>query len=296
MGTAETWGEWLTFWSHRTLAAAAPAVPETMGRAVAVLCGSLAYYSFAGRRTVVAANQARALGLDCDDVRVRRSTHEAFRLYARYWFDTFQVGALGADALAARVEVHGLEHVDAALAHGRGCLVALPHLGNWDAVGRLLAIKGYRLAAVAENLRPPRLAALFRSHRERLGMRIVPLVGEHFTLREIERLLADNWLVALLSDRALSSRGVEVEMFGARRSIAVGPAMLSLSTGAPVLAAATYTAPNGWRLEVGPPLTAERHGDRRADVTALARVVAAALERAIAEHPADWHLFQPGWQ
>jgi lauroyl/myristoyl acyltransferase len=46
---------------------------------------------------------------------------------------------------------------------------------------------------------------------------------------------------------------------------------------------------------VSPPLVAERGGDRRADVAALARVVAAELERAIARRPADWHLFEPAW-
>lgn len=266
-----------------------------MGRAAAMLCGSLAYRCFGGRRAVVAANQARALGFDRDDARVRRSTHEAFRLYARYWFDAFHLGALDAEALGARIEMYGREHIDAALARGRGCLIAVPHLGNWDAGGRFLAVNGYRIAAVAEQLRPARLAALFHRHREALGLRIVPLDDPHTVRGEIERLLAENWIVALLADRALSSRGIAVEMFGARRAIAVGPALLSLATHAPLLVAAAHQSPTGWRIEVSPPLAAERCGDRRADVAALARLVAVGLERAIARRPADWHLFQPAW-
>ncbi len=295
MRAGETWAERVAFWSHRALAGIAPVVPETMGRAVATLCGSLHYRCSDGRRGAAAANQARVLGLARDDLRVRRSTHEAFRLYARYYFDTFHLSALDDDALAARVQVHGLEHVDAAVAGGKGCVLAVAHLGNGDAFLRFLAVAGYRIAAVVEVLRPPRLAALFRRYRERLGIRIVPLVDGHVTLHQIERLLADNWLVVLACDRSLSSRGVEVEMFGARRPIPVGPALLSLGTGAPLVVAATYTAPDGWRFELSPPLAAERCGDRRADVSALAQVLAAALERVIAEQPADWHLFEPGW-
>jgi KDO2-lipid IV(A) lauroyltransferase len=88
---------------------------------------------------------------------------------------------------------------------------------------------------------------------------------------------------------------VEVEMFGRIRRIPAGPALLSLSTGAPVMVTPVYTTPQGWRIVFGAPLAFDTTGDRRRDVTALSRLIAAAFERAIAAAPQDWHMFQPGW-
>src|SRR6185503_1418079 len=65
--------------------------------------------------------------------------------------------------------------------------------------------------------------------------------------RQLTELLADNWVVALVADRALGGRGVKVEMFGSTRTLPSGPAMLSLSTGAPLLVCPVSTTEDGWR-------------------------------------------------
>jgi len=75
----------------------------------------------------------------------------------------------------------------------------------------------------------------------------------------------------------------------------IAAALLSLTTGAPLIVTPTYTTPDGWRIEIREPLTIEPTGDRRADVTKLTRLMARAFEEAIAAAPADWHMFQPGW-
>jgi lauroyl/myristoyl acyltransferase len=56
-----------------------------------------------------------------------------------------------------------------------------------------------------------------------------------------------------------------------------------------------YTADDGWTCRIGRPLTIEKTGEMREDVTRLTRKVAAEFERAIAANPVDWHMFQPAW-
>ena len=101
--------------------------------------------------------------------------------------------------------------------------------------------------------------------------------------------------MALVADRDLSGGGVEVEMFGRTRRMPAGPALLALSSGAPLLSGPTYTTREGW-VEVLTPVTIESTGKRKDDIIALTRALAAAFERAIAAAPPDWHLFQPGWE
>ena len=283
------------YWGYRAVERAATLVPERAGRKIFEWLGRLAHGSLPGVRRTVAANQAQVLGLDARAPLVRSATREAFRLYSRYWWDTFRIRALSPSEIDQRTRFEGAERFDAALAAGKGCIAVLPHMGNWDVAGRWVASNGYPLAAVAEVLKPPRLSELFVRHREELGMRIVPLEAGAHVGQQLARLLADNWIVALVADRDLSGRGVEVEMFGATRRVPAGPAMLSLTSGAPIVVCPAYTTPDGWIVRVSAPLEFEPTGKLRDDVTALSRLMAAEFERAIAACPPDWHMFQPGW-
>jgi KDO2-lipid IV(A) lauroyltransferase len=291
----ETPKERAAYWAYRALEWLAMRLPDRVGRKVFRALARLAYRTLGGVRATVAANQARVLGLEPSSDLVRAATREAFDLYGRYWYDTFRARTLTPAEVNKRTQIEGLEHIDRALEEGRGCITVLPHMGNWDVAGRFLTVNGYRIASVAEELKPRRLFDLFLAHREALGIRILPLSAGGLG-QQLATLLADNWIVALVADRDLTGRGVEVEMFGATRRLPAGPALLSLSTGAPLLVCPVYTLEDGWQIRVGAPIEADRTGEMREDMRALTRRMAAEFERAIAAHPVDWHLFQPGWE
>lgn len=291
----ETRREALGYWGYRSAEWLAMSLPERAGRRVFETLGRVAYRRLAGVRATVAANQARVLGAEPTDARVAHATREAFELYARFWFDAFRIRTMPVPEFNERVVMIGAENIDRALEAGKGCVCALPHMGNWDAAGHWFGANGYRIAAVAEELRPPRLYDMFLRHREELGMRIVGLTREGHVGQQLKQLLSENWMVALVADRDLTGRGIEVEMFGATRRVPAGPALLSLSSGAPLVVCPVYTRDDGWEVRIGEPLEIERTGVMREDVAALSRLMAERFERAIAAKPTDWHMFQPAW-
>jgi len=295
-GREESTRETVAYWGYRTVEWLAMTLPEKRGRRTFEALGRIAYRRMPNLRATVAANQARVLGTDVDDPRVATATHEAFELYARYWFDAFVIRTLPLEEFNRRTVVVGLDLVDAALEAGKGCICVLPHTGNWDVGGAWFGANGYPIAAVAEELKPRRLFELFVKHRETMGMKIVGLSSHGHVGTQLKTLLAQNHIVALVSDRDLSGRGIEVEMFGAPRRIPTGPALLSLSTGAPLLCCPTYTLKDGWEVHFEGPLQIERSGDLRTDVAALTQLMAERFERAIASRPTDWHMFQPAWE
>jgi phosphatidylinositol dimannoside acyltransferase len=291
----ETRRETLGYWGYRSAEWLAMSLPERTGRRVFETLGRVAHRRLHGVRATVAANQARVLGAEPSDARVDHATREAFELYARFWFDAFRIRAMPEKEFNERIVVIGVENIDRALEAGKGCVCALPHMGNWDAAGHWFGANGYRIAAVAEELRPPRLYDLFLRHREELGMRIVGLTKEGHVGQQLKQLLSENWMVALVADRDLTGRGTEVEMFGAPRRVPAGPALLSLSSGAPLVVCPVYTRDDGWEVRIEEPLEIERTGVIREDVAALSRLMAERFERAIAAKPTDWHMFQPAW-
>jgi KDO2-lipid IV(A) lauroyltransferase len=286
--------ETVAFFAYRAIAWLARVLPSDLGRRVFMRLGELAHALLPRVRAVVAANQARVLGRPVSDELVRRATKEAFRSYARYWFDAFDLIGRDDEWVRARFGWDGFERFGEALEEGRGVVAVLPHFGNWDAAGRAMAAMGRPIVSVAERLRPERLNRLFLAQRAALGMEIVGL-EEEGVARRLGAALAANRIVALVADRDLSGGGIEVEMFGAPRRLPVGPALLALSAKAPLLVAAPHQTPDGWRCWVSEPLPVPETGSRRQDVVALTREIAARLEAVIASDPTDWHMFQPGW-
>src|SRR5439155_20790800 len=103
---------------------------------------SIAYRTMPALRSTVAANQAQVIGRPTDDPLVQDSTREAFRLYGRYWQDTFLITRMGDEEFLRRFECIGLEHIRGAIEEGIGVVAVLPHMGNWDAAGRFMAESG----------------------------------------------------------------------------------------------------------------------------------------------------------
>jgi KDO2-lipid IV(A) lauroyltransferase len=274
----------------------AMALPESIGRPLFEGSAMAAFHVAGKARRVVADNLARVLGRPWDSPLVQAATREAFRTYGRYWFDTFHARVLSDQEFLRRQQFIGSEHLARAVEQGRGAVVALPHLGNWDTAGKWVALQGWRITAVAELLRPDRLYRLFLDHRRGLGMGVLPLGDDRKVAEDCVRLVSENHVIALVSDRDLKGNGVVVEMFGEERRMPAGPALLSLSTGSPLLACACYDTENGWVAQIDPPLEIERTESLRDDVTALTRLLAKRFERAIAANPTEWHMFQPAWE
>jgi KDO2-lipid IV(A) lauroyltransferase len=282
------------YYAYRAAGWLGQVLPEGLGRSLYRRAGLIAHDVVPGVRRVVAANQAQILGRPVTDPAVRASTREAFASYARYWFDTFHVVRDSDETVRDRFVAVDVENLWGALELGRGVICALPHMGNWDVAGRWLAAVGHPCVSVAEQLEPEPLFDLFLDHRRALGMDIIGLADAKVGQQLAQR-LGENRIVALVADRDLTGRGVEVTMFGKPRRLPAGPALLSITSGAPLLVTPVYQTRRGWRCVFGRPLEVEVTGSRRTDVVSLTKAMGRAFEQAISLAPSDWHVFQPGW-
>jgi phosphatidylinositol dimannoside acyltransferase len=292
----QSWGDLRSYLQIRSIEWAGMHLPREIGLWAADAYQRALFARSLGLRETVARNLGRVLDHPPDSPLVQAATRECFLLYGRYWYETFALRTMPWDEVDRRFTVDGLEHVERALEAGRGTILVLPHMGNWDAAGHWLCINGYKMAAVAEELKPRSVFDLFLRHRRALGMGIVPLTDGKKVGEKLVSLLMDNTIITLVADRDLTGRGVEVEMFGAKRLLPAGPARLSLGTGSPLSVCAVFTTRDGWHCRIGAPVEIERTGDTRADVTTMTRIIAAGFERYIAAAPTDWHMFQPAWE
>jgi phosphatidylinositol dimannoside acyltransferase len=237
-------------------------------------------------------NLARVIGVppaDVPDALMRASLAS----YGRYWREAFRLPTMNLPALARQLHdsVGGQDHLDAALAAGRGAVVALPHSGNWDMAGVWVAQSHGPLTTVAERLKPESLYRRFVGYRESLGFEVLPLSGGQRPPFEVlcERLRA-NRVVCLMAERDLTRTGVEVDFFGEPTRMPAGPAKLAIETGAALLPVHCWFEDNGWGQSIHPALDCTS-----GDVHAITQVLADQFAKNIAAHPEDWHMLQPQW-
>ena len=213
-----------------------------------------------------------------------------FAAYGRYWAEVFWLHPRRVKSVERNLEVVGIEHYRAGLAAGKGLIVALPHIGNWEVAGRVAAPEGARLVAVAEKLPNPKLAEWFVAVRKIMGIDVFLADGSPRLVADLEGVLAANGVVALLSDRDVTRRGVDVEFFGEVTKLPIGPVALGMRTGAPVLPAASYFKHGrGHKVVIGPPILLTD------DTGEGMRRMATALEELIVADPEQWHMVQPNW-
>lgn len=216
---------------------------------------------------------------------------DSVRSYARYWREAFRLPAIKDDPdLDARLTrgFVGLEHLDASHSSGRGVVLTLPHSGNWDMAGMFVVRRYGAITTVAERLKPEVLYDAFVDYRESLGFEVLAHAGGTPPYPRLREVLQEGGIVALLGERDLRRRGVEVDFFGERTTMPAGAARLALDTGAALHVAHCWFTGDGWGMSVSEEIevdTPENSVQRVADRFAAN----------IAEHPADWHMLQPLW-
>lgn len=231
---------------------------------------------------------------------LRNLSKSSMRLYLRYWCDSFRIPDWSAERIITTAKIVNEENLRQALASGKGCVVALPHVGNWDHAGSWACVTGAPLTTVAERLRPESLYQAFLRYREELGMEVIPTDADHIVGVLASRLRSGR-LVALVADRDLSSNGVVIDFFGEPASLPAGPAALAVQTGAALVPAfVRYLEPrdpSGFNVEVEffPPVSDPGIGLRADRIAQMVAECAGIFEKSIADYPSQWHMLQRFW-
>lgn len=219
------------------------------------------------------------------------------RSYARYWLEAFRLPSQTKEQFLAGFHM-APDHYDqlkSAIAEGNGVVLALPHVGNWDAAAAWVVSNGWPMITVAQRLKPEGVFRQFLAYREKLGMEVLPLTGgERPPLDVLAERLGQGWAVALLGDRDLSRTGVEVSFFGGRTRMPPGPAILAIRTNAPLFAVDLSFSPTQ-TVAVLRRIVPPTYGPLDVRVKQTTQALADAYAAGIAANPQDWHMLQKLW-
>ncbi len=188
-----------------------------------------------------------------------------------------------------------MEEVHAELARGRGFIVAVPHMGNWELAGIALHAQGVELMTLARRQRNPLMNAWINRLRTSTGVEAIDTrtraIGEvAVKLRDCRKVLA------LLPDVRARAGGVPVTFLGVATAVPGGAAHYAREAGVPLFTAEvvrTGWMRHGWRKtgRIDPDPSLSEAEDRL-------RIMQYVMDRfgeSVRKHPENYFWFNKKW-
>jgi phosphatidylinositol dimannoside acyltransferase len=285
-------------------AAVAPVVarlPAALGYRIACWRGDWDFRSRHRKRADLRRNLLRLLGDEVSPDDVDGLARRWFRFASCQAIDAMRLRGRGG-ALRRLVEIRGREHLDAALANGKGAILCSAHFGSYDSAFSVLGASGFPVTTIGRwqhkytvgmssaERRFWDLVYARRMRRHRKRPNIEPWAGRVQVAVQAAAVLRANEVLTIAIDAPpLGSdlaRTVEVPFLGRRARLLPGAVTLARLTGAPVLMCLMYRGEDYRHqvLEISAPVELPAEED---EATAFARC-AAEVSAAIRRAPAHW--------
>ena len=269
-------------------------LPESWARNAFQFVADIFWRRQGPRVMTLEGNLSRVLGPAATGAQLRAMSRQTMRSYSRYWLEAFRLPVIPLEQIMAGMHATGEENIQGNIAAGRGVIVALPHMGNYEQAGYWIINRGVgSFTTVAERLKPDSLFDRFVAFREGLGMEVLPATGGPSRFGVLAQRLRAGRLICLVSDRDVTGGGTEVEFFGEKARMMGGPAALAVQTGAALVPVTLWFEDSGWGAEIHDEIPVPAAGTRREKVAAMTQQLAEVYQAGIRAHPQDWHMLQP---
>lgn len=276
-----------------------PLMPRRLTYALGNVLGLLAWLIARKARRQATKNMIHVLGTQVQETRagrrrLRRTVQGMFVHNVRNYLELFTLPSLSPEQILHNTLLKQWEHLNAALAQGKGVIIFVPHKGPFDYAVQYMSIKGYDVTIPVEPLEDQRMLRLILDLRRSHGIHYLPLVGST-PIRTVIQKLRDNNIVLLAVDRAITGQSVEADFFGAPARLPIGPVKLAQRTGAALVGANCYRTSQGRAISEWLPLSLEMTNEQRTDTDRMMQVLIKKIEDIIREHPEQWMAFTPIW-
>ncbi len=280
----------------------APAVaflPAPVAYRVACLRGDLRYAWDASLRDQLLRNLETVLGIELTPDDRARVVRDYLRLAACRPIDLLRLAGKG-QSLLRLTEFRGLEHLDAALAAGRGAILASAHFGSYVSASSILGARGYRITVMNRPLakvgggrstfRWLLWGATYRvlRTRHRSGQDIEPWEGDlTVAVRAAQVLRRNEVIVTMLDPYVLEGdrkRAIQVDFLNGQADLLPGAVTLAQLTGAPLFIMLMHRSSDWYHqiLEISPAVPVNGAADE------IFSSCVARIDAAIRREPAHW--------
>lgn len=276
----------------RALAALPRRAALALGRGLGAVWGDL------DRRHVgLAADHLRRAFPLWDESRVLSTARGVYRHFGQVLFDVLWLQGRPRETVLPLVEIVGREHVDAAIAAGRGVVYATCHLSNWEVLALAHSWVFGPVGMVVRALDNPGLDARLANFRRQGGSTLI--YKQHALAQALRRLRAGGGVALLMDQNVAAADGIFVPFFGRPAATTTVAAALAVKTGAALIPAHIETLPDGrYRSLYEAPLRldSERSRNRAEEVARLTAELNARIEGWVTANPEQWLWIHRRWK
>jgi KDO2-lipid IV(A) lauroyltransferase len=269
------------------------AVPLAALRRIGRGLGWFAWRALGARRSVVVENISRSFP-EAPAERVNEIGLESYEQYGVALMEFAGFRALSRRKIECMVAAEGFEHIDAALARGRGAVLFSGHFGNWELLGALVAGRGYPLHVTDTNHSNELTHRVITGMRVRQGMSVI---APDEPSSRITALLAENKIVSYLADQDARRDGIFVDFLGRPASTVRGPAIFAIRKGCPIVPIFMIReGTDRHRAVAEPPIWPDPSLKGREAVRDLTQRYTMVLETYVRAHPGQYFWMHRRWK
>jgi KDO2-lipid IV(A) lauroyltransferase len=191
--------------------------------------------------------------------------------------------------------VEGIEHVEAALALGKGALVLSLHVGNGDYGCMALSLMGFKLNMISKQFKSPALNEFWFGTRRLHGTKFIREEKSSF---DILKALGRNEIVIFILDQFMGPPvGVKTLFFGVPTGTAMGLAVFQDRTRVPLIPAYNERLKDGrFRIVFEKPIEFEDKGTREKNNAFMTQIYSDKIEQIVRAHPDQWMWIHRRWK
>ena len=270
------------------------ALPPTLAGVCGDTLGLILYALDRRHRRIAFRNMARCFQGERTLTQLKQLNRAVFKNMGRIPLEVGRSLSQSPEQMRHRVVISGYEHLQRARQQGRGVLLLTAHIGNWEMAPAVYPLLGAKGAVVYRPLDQPALDRAFRMIRSRNDTR---LIANRRAMREILRALREGRMVGLLLDQNVDwYEGVFARFFGRRACTNKGLALLAMKTRAPVVPVFLLRLPDGFKIDIRPPVPLCDSGDKTRDVDTNTQRYNDAIEAAVRRNPDQWFWVHQRWK
>ena len=252
-------------------------------------------YSFVAKKQKLRGIKNATIGLGISEAEADALLERLFKNLGRVAMEILYMPRLTKEFIDEHIELHGTEHLDAALAEQHGVVILTAHVGNWEWMGAALAAHGYPSTTIVKKQPNAQVTRLMNEYREMVGLEVFARGGSEM-MRAVKA-MKQKKLLGFLADQDGGFQGVPVMFLGQESSAVLGPATFAMKFKAPVVPVFAYRKPDlsGHVVEIGKPLYYKDTGNEDEDLYRLTEETVRVTEEFIKQHPDEWLWFQHRW-
>ncbi len=268
-------------------------LPRSIALVIGGWLGTLAYRLATQQRRLACEHIQQALDISNEDA-IKTIVKQCFSNLGKNVVEFMLFPRMNPKQIQQYVSFEGVQHVEDALALGKGAIILTGHFGNWELLAASISTNVSPLTPIVRELRSPRLNALVSKYREKAGY---STIDRNTGVRQALRCLRSNNLLGIVADVDTSVNGVFVDFFGKPAYTPYSPIAFALKTGAAILPSFIIRQPDGThRAIIEPPLTLERCDDKEKELVINTQKYTKVIESYIRKNPEQWIWMHQRWK